>query len=166
MSQDVKVTWNHLSKFYLSFIVDRSRGISYTIGLQEYAFWVNMNPTNSGIQSIVYPSPSTNRRLTVQLICDRSFSTPQLAVLGETAIGEYTMQLTSRCACWDECSEPTPDSQPFDWKFWIILGSICLGVFLLFCSMITCLFCSKPKSRYPKVNTSEKTPFFPHSRKH
>lgn len=125
-----------------------------------------MNPTEAGIQSIVYPSPSTNRQLTVQLICDRAYSSPRLVVLGETSTGEYTMQLTSRCACWNECTDPTPDPDSFDSSFWIILGSICLGVFLLCCIMITCLFCSKPKRRYPMIISDEKTLFYPGSRKH
>lgn len=154
------------NSFHLLFLVDRLKGISYTIGIQEYAFWMNMNSTDSRIPSIVYPSPSINRRLIVQLICDRSYSTAQLSVLGETSLGEYTMQLTSRCACWNECNQPKPDPEPFSWNFWIILVSISGVVFLFFCIVVSCLFCTKPKRRYPMIITDENTALFAVLRKH
>lgn len=116
------------------------------------------NFTNNSVRSIVYPSTSINRRLTVQLICDRTLSSHYLQVLGETSTGEYTMQLTSSCVCWDGCSQQ-PSPQSYDWTFWAIAGGICILVFLSFCLMITCLFCAKPnRQRYPVILVDEKTP--------
>ncbi len=157
---DVKVRLSPLNLISSSFpLVDKSRGMSYTIGLQDYAYWINMNRTDNPLPSIVYPSPSMNQRLTVQLVCDRSYSSHRLEVLGETSIGEYTMQLTSRCACWNGCARPSPHPHPFDWNIWIITGGICAVLFFLSCTMITCLFCSKPKRDYPILIANEKTPF-------
>jgi hypothetical protein len=118
-----------------------------------------MNSTDNPIRSIVYPLASVNRRLTVQLICDQSVSSHRLEVLGETSLKEYTMQLTSPCACWNGCNQPSPNPNPFDSTFWIITSSICGAVFLLFCMMITCLFCSKPNRRRRPIFIDEKTPF-------
>lgn len=169
MFQDVKVTsplLYILTIVFHSFSVDRTRDIGYTLGLQENVLWMNMNPTADGIPSIVYRSPSLSRHLIVQLICNRSYSTAQLLVLGETSLGEYTMQLTSRCACWNEC-QSTPDPDPFNWNFAIIL--VCIGgvAFLFFCIIVTCLICSKPKRRYPRrIITDERTALFAAERKH
>ncbi len=158
---EVRFVYSTFSYQFSSSLVDKSLGLSYAIGLQEYAYWINMNTTDNPIRSIVYLATPANRRLVVQLICDPSSSSHQLGVLGETSFGEYTMQLSSPCACWDGCSsQPKPDPQPYNWNFWIIMGSVCCGVFLLFCMMITCLFCSKPsKRRYPTILIDEKTPF-------
>ncbi|CAF4066150.1 unnamed protein product [Adineta steineri] len=138
--------------------IDRTRQISYDIGLQRNAYWINMNKTNNLIPSIVYPSSSMNRRLTVQLICDRSLSSDHLKVLDEVSPGEYVMQLTSRCACWDGCIEPKPF--PNNWDFYMIMGIAAGVVFVIFLIMMTCLFCSKPKQRYPVMIVNEKTPIF------
>jgi hypothetical protein len=119
-----------------------------------------MNGADNSIKSIVYPATAENRRLTVQLICDTSSSNHQLSILGETAFNEYTMQLSTPCACWNGCDKPKPDPDQYDWTSWIIIGSVSCAVFLLFCIMITCLFCSKPSRRqYHRVIINEKTPF-------
>lgn len=139
--------------------IDKTSGISYTIGLQEKASWINMNGRDNPMRSIVYQSNSVNRRLTVQLICDQTLSYHRLEVLGETVLGEYTMQLTSPCACWNGCVKPSPDPQPYNWNIWIITGGICGAIFILSCVMISCLFCSKPNRRHPVMLADEKTPF-------
>ncbi|CAF4522053.1 unnamed protein product [Rotaria sp. Silwood1] len=136
--------------------IDKTHSISYTIGLQEYAYWVNMNNTKNFVPGIVYPSLSHNRRLSVQLVCDRSLSSHHLQVLGETSVGEYVMKLTSPCACWNGCTKPKP--RPFRWGFWTITGIVVIVVFLLCLMMITCLFCSKPRRSYPTIIVNEKTP--------
>jgi len=119
-----------------------------------------MNGLDNPIRSIVYQSNSVNRRLTVQLICDQTLSYHHLEVAGDTALGEYTMQLTSPCACWNGCVGPTPDPEPFDWTIWMIAGGVSGVVFIIFCVMISCLFCSKPnRRRYPEMLVDEKTPF-------
>lgn len=114
-----------------------------------------MNNTNNLVPWIVYRSPTYNRRLTVQLICDRSDSSHRLQVLGETSVGEYLMQLRSPCACWNGCKR---SPHPSGWDFWSITGTVAGVVTLLFLMMITCLFCSKPKRRYPVFIVNEKTP--------
>ncbi|CAF2829352.1 unnamed protein product [Rotaria sp. Silwood2] len=138
--------------------MDKNRGISYTIGLQDYAYWVNMNATKNLVGWILYPSPPNNRRLSVQLVCDRSLSSHRLQVLGEGSVGEYIMELTSPCACWDGCIIPEPRPLRFRWNFWTITGIVLVAVFLLFLMMLTCLFCSKPKRSYPTVIFNERTP--------
>lgn len=136
------------------YLVEKSRGISYTIGLQDFVSWNNMNNSKSLAPTIVYLSPQSNRRLSVKLICDRSISSHRLHVLGETAIGEYAMELTSPCACWDGCTK----SSTFRWKFWMTVAAGLAVVFILFLLMITCLLCSKPRQRYPIVLIDEHTP--------
>ncbi|CAF1211276.1 unnamed protein product [Rotaria sordida] len=138
--------------------IDKTRHISYTIGLQENAYWINMNNTQNLVPAIVYPSSSSNRRLTVQLICNPSLSSHRLQVLGETSVGKYVMELTSPCACWDGCTTPIPPRVPFRWRFWMIASAVLVVVFLLFLMMITCLFCSKPKRNHPIIVFDEKTP--------
>jgi hypothetical protein len=123
-----------------------------------------MNNTKTLVPSIVYSSPSSYPRLTVQLVCDRSLTTHRLQVLGEASVGEYIMQLTSPCACWNGCIKPSPE--PIEWNFWMIMGIAGAVVFLLFLIMITCLFCSKPKRRYPVMLINEKTPFIQHNIKY
>jgi len=121
-----------------------------------------MNNTNQTVGSIVYPSALPNRRLTVDLICNPTISSHRLGVVGETSLGEYKMQLTSPCACWNGCTKPAPepDDQPIDWYFWIVTGGIGGAIFLLFCILMSCLFCSKPnRPRYPVMLIDEKTPF-------
>ncbi|CAF3196131.1 unnamed protein product [Rotaria socialis] len=137
---------------------DKNRRISYSIGLQDYAYWINMDNTRNPFRSIVYPSPSNNRRLTVQLICDQSISFHRLQVIGETSSHEYTMQLTSPCACWDGCSQPTPSPSSFTWDFWMTVCAAGIVLFLLFLIMISCLFCSKPKRTYHNMSINESTP--------
>jgi hypothetical protein len=162
MFRDVEVRFIYSTFLHQIFssLVDKSLGLSYAIGLQEYAYWINMNTTDNPIRSIVYPTTPSNRRLVVQLICDPSSSTHQLNVLGETSFSEYTMQLSSPCACWNGCNNPTPDPEPYNWILLIIVGSVSGGVFLLFCMMITCLFCSKPnRKRHRTMIIDEKTPF-------
>ena len=139
-------------------LVDKFRGISNTIGLQEYAYWINMNGKNDVIPEIVYPSPSNNQRLRVQLICNRSSSSHHLEVLGESVAGEYIMRLISRCACWNGCRNPSPHPFHFHSKFWVTTGIAVGAVSLVFIMTITCLFCSKPKRRYRTVIINEKTP--------
>ncbi len=161
---EVKFLWLifHISFCFFS-IVDKTHGISYPIGLQENAYWININNTNNLVGSIVYPLTTSNQRLIVQLICDQSSSSStkhQLSILGETSFGEYTMQLTSSCVCWNGCVQPTPDTDQFNWTFWIIAGGIGCVVFVLFCMMISCLFCSKPKRSYPPIDVDEKTPIY------
>ena len=148
---------------YYFFIVDKTQGISYILGLQERTAWINMNNTKNLVSSIVYSSP-TYRRLTVQLICDQSSSNHFLNVLGEISVGEYVMQLSSPCACWNGCVNPSPHPEPFNWNFSIIIGIAGGAVFLLFLVMISCLFCSKPRRRrhYPVMIINEKTPFIRH----
>lgn len=118
-----------------------------------------MNRSSNLVPSIVYPSPIDNRRLTVQLICDQSISNHRLQVVGETALGEYLMQLSSPCACWDGCIKPSPDPDPLIWNSWMIVGIVGAIIALVFIIILTCLFCSKPSRRYPIVWINEKTPF-------
>jgi hypothetical protein len=127
-----------------------------------------MNTTTNLVPSIIYPSPSGNQRLTVQLICDQSISNHRLQVVGETTVGEYLMQLTSPCACWDGCVKPTPSPSPspFSWHTWMIVGIAGAVVAVLFIVMLTCLFCSKPKRRYPMLLVNEKTPIMRHDIKY
>ena len=149
--------------FYLQIffsLVDKSSGLSYPIGYQQYVSWANMNDSNGPLKTIIYRAPTENRRLIVQLICAASSPNHQLSILGETAFNEYTMQLSSPCACWNGCPNPQPDPDDYDWNVWIIIGSIACGIFLLFCTMITCLFCSKPRRKQQHVLiVNEKTPF-------
>jgi hypothetical protein len=162
MCLDVKVNF-FIFKFHIFFffftLVDQTRGVSYTIGLQEKFSWINMNSIDNPIRSIVYQSNTVNRRLAVQLICDQTLSDHRLEVLGETTLGEYTMQLRSHCACWNGCVGPAPEPEPFNWTIWIITGGICGVIFIIFCTMISCLFCSKPNRRHPMMLVDEKTPF-------
>jgi hypothetical protein len=153
--------------FPLSFVlVNQIRNISNPIGLQDHAYWINMNTTDNSIRSIVYPSASNSGHLTVQLICDQTLAFSRLEVIGEKSLNEYTMQLTSACACWNGCGQPSPDPGPFNWEFWVITGSVSVAVFLLFCMMISCLFCSKPKRRDWNMPVNEKTPFMKGSINH
>lgn len=151
--------------FFL-YLVDKNRGISYTIGLQDNAYWINMDSnTNNSIRSIVYPTlSSSNRRLTVQLICDQTISSHYLQIFGETSLNEYTMKLTSPCACWNGCTQSPPTPEPIDWTFGIVTGGICLVLFSFCCLIITCLFCGKVKRQerqsYPVIVANEKTPLY------
>jgi len=117
-----------------------------------------MNSTNDLVAWISYLAPPYNKRLSVQLICDRISSSHRLQVLGETPAGESVMQLRSPCACWDGYIKPTPSPSTFNWYFWTRVGIVTGVVVLLFLIMITCLFCSKPKRRYPVWIINESTP--------
>ena len=105
--------------------VDQTNNISYTIGLQEYVQWTNVNASSTHIASIIYPAIAPDQHLVVQLICDQSTSSsPSFSVIGQTAVGEYTMQLSSHCACWDGCLNPKPDPSPDPSPFQLeILGN-------------------------------------------
>ncbi|UJR21026.1 hypothetical protein I4U23_024126 [Adineta vaga] len=139
--------------------LDKTSSVSYPIAYQNAVYWLNMNNTRSVNPTIVYATPSTNRRLKVQLICDRSSNQHRLEVVGETSVGEYLMQLTSPCACWNGCSHRPPNPSP-NWNLWSIIGIAGGVIFLLFLIMMTCLFCSKPKRRSQYLTVGEKTPIF------
>lgn len=121
-----------------------------------------MNVTDANLPpSIVYSTLNNQRYLTVQLICDPSASNAQLQVIGEMSVGEYWMILTSRCACWNSCSDgPTPNDDRFIWKTWMTLVVAACLLILFGCCIITCLFCSKPKRLYHNVVVNEATPIF------
>ncbi|CAF2627415.1 unnamed protein product [Rotaria sp. Silwood2] len=97
--------------------IDNTSNTSYTIGLHEYAYLVNMNGTKNPISWSVYLSPHNNRHLYVQLICNRSMSSHCLQVLGEMSIDEYVMKLSSPYACRDGCVKSTPPPGSFNWHF-------------------------------------------------
>ncbi|CAF1526013.1 unnamed protein product [Adineta ricciae] len=138
--------------------IDKTNHISYPIGYQNFVYWLNMNATSGLNPTIVYPITTSNRLLKVELICDRTSSANHhLQVVGETAVGEYYMRLTSPCACWNGCKE-RPSRPSFDWNVWTIIGIVGSVVFLLVVIMMTCLFCSKPKRQRFYTVMSEKTP--------
>lgn len=111
--------------------------------------------------SIVYPSTSSDRFLTVELICDPSTSTHHLNVGREVIYSRYQMQLRGPCACWNGCihSDHHHHHNDYDLQFWIIAGSIAAGVFVFCCLLISCLFCSKPRRQSTFKIIDEKTPF-------
>jgi hypothetical protein len=113
-----------------------------------------MNSTNDLIAWIIYLAPAYNKRLSVQLICDRISSSHHLQILGETPVGESVMQLRSPCACWDGCIKPTPSPSTFNWHLWMRLGIMAGVVVLLFLIIFTCSFCSRSYSndRYFIIN--------------
>jgi len=105
-----------------------------------------MNSTNGLVAWISYLAPPYNKRLSVQLICDRISSSHRLQVLGETPVGESVMQLRSPCACWDGCIKPTPSPPTFNgdsWRSGNILAIVIVFnlVILLILIMITFFVC-------------------------